>query len=465
MKPMRGRQRRIQRRTQKLGPGGARSLGRLLAVLLLAPWLAGCAAMLDQEGFLNETDFFGDSRPNADLALGALARADYATAERHVAAALKQNPKDPYALLAAGILYQNTGRPARARTAYEDLLALRPAVQVNVQGWARMQPAGVMDIALANLQALEVNASANPWGTGAAPQPLGPGGMPSYSAAPPVEQGTLTAGRPMAEPVTAEGNANVARRFEILKRLVAEDLITDQEYRARRQTNRGALLPLTAPPPAVGLTRPVPTADQVVARLRALRRSFELRAISAREHASERLMILDALLPAEPMVTEPPAAPPQGLMEAAAAVGRLERLRADGLITSDEFARERAAIERAAQGAQSAARSSGSSSVAASSSASSPTSLSGATQPSSGQAGVHLASYKSEQAAMQGWETLRNKLGDASVGLSPTVRPIQLGTKGTYYRLIAGPLPSKQAADQMCERLKAQGMYCASTFM
>ena len=70
-----------------------------------------------------------------------------------------------------------------------------------------------------------------------------------------------------------------------------------------------------------------------------------MRAISVTQHAAERNMILDALMPSAPVVVANPKAPPQGLMEAADSVRSLEQLRDTGYIGSDEYAKERQAIE------------------------------------------------------------------------------------------------------------------------
>ena len=124
-------------------------------------------------------------------------------------------------------------------------------------------------------------------------------------------------------------------RYTTLKVLRDQGLVTPDEFNARRQTNIGALLPLTSPPPAAGLDRPVPTTEQIAGRLRAIGRALEMRAISVAQHSAERTMILDALMPSAPVVVANPATPPRGLMEAADSVRRLEKLRDEGFINSD----------------------------------------------------------------------------------------------------------------------------------
>ena len=108
--------------------------GALLALALL---LAGCGGLA--EGSLIDRSFWANSpfheNEEAELGLAALAKGDYPAAEAHFDKALKSNPKDSDALLGAGILYQNTGQPTRAREMYEALLASRPDPSRTFVGW------------------------------------------------------------------------------------------------------------------------------------------------------------------------------------------------------------------------------------------------------------------------------------------------------------------------------------------
>ena len=140
-------------------------------------------------------------------------------------------------------------------------------------------------------------------------------------------------------------DANVVSRFATIRALRDQSLLTKQEFYLRRNTNIGALLPLTSPPPSAGLERPVPSTEQITGRLRAIGRALEMRAMSITQHAAERNMILDALMPSAPVVVANPKAPPQGIMEAADSVRRLEQLRDTGFISSKEYSKERQAIE------------------------------------------------------------------------------------------------------------------------
>jgi hypothetical protein len=189
-----------------------------------------------------------------------------------------------------------------------------------------------------------------------------------------------------------------------------------------------------------------------------------MRAISVSQHSAERSMILDALMPSAPVVVANPAPPPQGLLEAADDVRRLEQLKEGGFITSDEYAKERQAIEMAMQPPP----------PKAAPVAMAPKPLSqaeakkeeDAKKASSGpKPGVHLASYRSKQQADRGWEQIQKAHKAILEGLEHEVVKVNLGRKGTYYRLKAGPLDDQNAAKEMCRKLKARRQFCEPTVL
>ncbi len=130
---------------------------------------------------------------------------------------------------------------------------------------------------------------------------------------------------------------NVLLRFLAMDRLLAKGLITRDEYERRRGENLGALLPYTHAAPSAGLTRPVPSPDALSSRLQALKRTLEMRAITPRQHALERGMILDAVLPGTPRSRALAEPYPSDVLAAATRVGFLERLRVSGVISQSEF--------------------------------------------------------------------------------------------------------------------------------
>ena len=89
---------------------------------------------------------------------------------------------------------------------------------------------------------------------------------------------------------------NVLQRFETLKKLRDQGLMTPQEYDVRRKANLGALLYLTQPPPAAGLNRTVPSSELIIQRLKAIGKALELRAITVRQHGAERNTIVNLSL-------------------------------------------------------------------------------------------------------------------------------------------------------------------------
>ncbi len=452
-----------------------RRLIRIAVISLAGLSVGACGVVKNSEIFQEE---FWASSPlkdntEAELGLAELGKGNLSVAEAHFQKALKANDRDVHALMGLGILYQNTGQMVRAREMYEAVLANRPDAAEQFVVWNTTNTRPVSEIASVNLALLESNAVTSDMAQGAAGHKdkgevagapkvsamMGRGAAPRVMpASVPVEGGQA----PTVMSVLTQEDTNVIERFNTLRMLGDEGLITAEEFATRRQANLGALLPLTAPPPAAGLDRPVPSADQISGRLRAIGRALEMRAMTVGQHANERAMIVDALMPAAPVAVANPGKPPQGLMEAADAVRRLEALQAEGLITSDEYARERSAIERAMQ-PEPQVRTAAASPAATGPKADAEKMAPAAVGP---RPAVHLASYRSQQAANRGWTQLRRAHSGLLGKLSADISQINLGPgKGTFFRLKAGPLNSRGAAESLCGRLKSRRQYCEPTFM
>ena len=469
--------------TETAGKGRVKArVSNVLATVLLLGGLAGCG--LISEGGLMDGDFWQSSplfidNDEAELGLAEMAKGNYLPAEIHFKTALRRDSKDVQALLGLGVLYQHTGQTTKAREMYEAILAIRPDRSVQVAVWNDLSPKPVADIASVNLALLEsggvLGSMEEAAPAGRSQFALAPSSADQALAAPPamsdMPSGTAMAGRvaptraaaamPNAGtvPMLAGGDANVVSRFGILTALRDQGLITPDEFKTRRQANIGSLLPLTSPPPAAGLDRPVPSAEQVSGRLRAIGRALEMRAITIGQHSSERTMILDALLPAAPVVVANPGAPPQGLLAAADAVRRLEQLKAGGFINSDENAKERTAIERAMQPAPIVAPKARA--TADTSAEKEPDAKMTGPQP-----GVHLASYRSQRAADRGWAQLRRAHRSLLGNLQSEVSKVNLGPKGTWYRLKAGPVESTAGATELCRKLKRRRQkFCEPSFI
>lgn len=70
---------------------------------------------------------------------------------------------------------------------------------------------------------------------------------------------------------------------------------------------------------------------------------------------------------------------------------------------------------------------------------------------------MQLAAYRSEQDALRAWQRARARHGGLLAGMQPLITRKNLGDAGTFYRLSVGPLPSRQAASRLCQKLIARG--------
>lgn len=468
-----------QRRFIRMGLG--------LAAVCAAGFLTACGPVYDPKGFSRVMSQSSSTR--VDTALAAMSRGEYGVAEQSLSAALDADPKDPYALLAMGMLYQNTNRPQKAEAMYQQILLLNPSAMISSGPWGDMQQRPVRDVAEENLQAL---------GGGSRPGALG------YA---PGKRNDLPVSAGVALPQTGLGAAG--QRFAVFKALVDENLATPEEWMVRRAQNIGALLPLTHPAPGTGLDRPSPDARAVGNRLKALAAAFEGRGISASQHALERQAILDGVLPEQPRVRASAPPIPRGVMEAADAIGRLDRLRTATVITPEEYEEERAAIERALRGGsprpQPPAKPAEPPPAAApqapqqlmpqpptpeaplnaqpGASINNPAAvlqtgrMANQTVPdpadfsnpdadipigAGGIVAVHLASFKNQELADKGWKEMITRYPDLAA-ITPRITQVTLPDQGTVYRLNAGPFADRAKAQEFCGKLK--GQYCEVVFL
>ncbi len=75
---------------------------------------------------------------------------------------------------------------------------------------------------------------------------------------------------------------------------------------------------------------------------------------------------------------------------------------------------------------------------------------------------LHLSSLRSEEAAKREWNDLQHSFPRPLAEMTAEIRRTELGDKGTFYRVLAGPLPSRDKARQVCAELKAKDakQYC-----
>ncbi len=308
----------------------------------------------------------------------------------------------------------------------------------------------------------------------------------SSTTAPPIEQGrefvpaAVVPGQILVPeivrgdiPMTA-AEKNIVQRFETLRRLLDESLITQDEYNRRRAANVGALLPYTREPGGVGLERSVPSSDAIIARLAALRRSFEMRAISATQHALERTMILNALLPEDPTDRADQKPPPADVLEAAAIVGHLEGLRTKSLISVSEFEGERDAIEHVLKTGLLPSQELASAKKAPAAKAGAAKADAAKAKPAGAEADpmtaeitgpvLHLASFRTEASARQAWQDALTRNKTALASLKPIIRKVDLGQeRGIFYRLMAGTFNSMSDAEAVCIQLKQNNQFCRAS--
>jgi hypothetical protein len=83
-----------------------------------------------------------------------------------------------------------------------------------------------------------------------------------------------------------------------------------------------------------------------------------------------------------------------------------------------------------------------------------------AAAPASGGARIQLASLRAEADAQREWARLQRQHADVLGGLTASFPAADLGERGVYIRLQAGPFPIPEAARAACETLRARGVGC-----
>jgi outer membrane biosynthesis protein TonB len=73
---------------------------------------------------------------------------------------------------------------------------------------------------------------------------------------------------------------------------------------------------------------------------------------------------------------------------------------------------------------------------------------------------LQLFSSRSAEEARSAWARLKDKNGDLLGALSPTVARADLGDRGTFYRLRAGPIADEAKARAICDSLAGRGTSC-----
>jgi hypothetical protein len=77
------------------------------------------------------------------------------------------------------------------------------------------------------------------------------------------------------------------------------------------------------------------------------------------------------------------------------------------------------------------------------------------------QISVHLASFREQDKARQGWRELQGTYSDLLGGLDYRISAVQLsGGRGTFYRVKAGPFTDTSSAEEICGLMKSRNAYC-----
>ena len=77
-----------------------------------------------------------------------------------------------------------------------------------------------------------------------------------------------------------------------------------------------------------------------------------------------------------------------------------------------------------------------------------------------GSLGIHLATFADPAALTVAWNSLKDGEEAMLSQLSPFARSIISASGDTLYRLIAGPVPTRNEAVSLCQRLKARNRFC-----
>lgn len=83
-----------------------------------------------------------------------------------------------------------------------------------------------------------------------------------------------------------------------------------------------------------------------------------------------------------------------------------------------------------------------------------------ASPAASGSVRIQLGAVRSHDAAQKEWERLQKANKDLLGKLSLNISQANLGDRGTFYRVQAGPVGDQQAASDLCAKLKARNVSC-----
>lgn len=76
---------------------------------------------------------------------------------------------------------------------------------------------------------------------------------------------------------------------------------------------------------------------------------------------------------------------------------------------------------------------------------------------------IHLASYRNEVHAASGWLSLQALFPDLLASRTARIEDADLGSRGVFLRLKAGPFDTETLARSACQQIEAAGGWCAVT--
>jgi cell division protein FtsN len=76
---------------------------------------------------------------------------------------------------------------------------------------------------------------------------------------------------------------------------------------------------------------------------------------------------------------------------------------------------------------------------------------------------VQIGSYRDQSRAIAGWTELKARAPEAFLGLRPRIEQVDLGAKGVFMRLKAGPIFSETEVMKRCQQLVDKGISCIKT--
>jgi hypothetical protein len=81
--------------------------------------------------------------------------------------------------------------------------------------------------------------------------------------------------------------------------------------------------------------------------------------------------------------------------------------------------------------------------------------------PAAGGYAIHLVSLTNQEAVDGSWAKLQESYPDILAGKDLAVRQVDLGDRGVFYRIHAGPFAASAKAETTCEELRLLQQYCA----